>query len=180
MCVSAGNSVGEIACRRWVRGDWVKRHVVGWLERRSWILPPRWGDRRRRWSLSSGCGWLEVLCVWRWELVTDCSSFVCEKVAKSSAVIEVVVGGGGGQRRELMFWRDYACLERLLILLWKCEDLAVWTSVEKDESKDWYLVRSDGSFDLRHFLSAALSLVRFSRRTSDNRAGLKEDRTNVV
>ncbi len=24
----------------------------------------------------------------------------------------------------------------LLILLWKCEDLAVWTSAEKDESKD--------------------------------------------
>ncbi len=43
------------------------------------------------------------------------------------------------------------------------------------------LVRSDGSFDLRHFLSAALSLVRCSRRTSDNqglegaaRAGLEE------
>ncbi len=43
------------------------------------------------------------------------------------------------------------------------------------------LLRSDGSFDLRHFLSAALSLVRCSRRTSDNqglegaaRAGLDE------
>ncbi len=35
-------------------------------------------------SLSSGCGWLEVLCVWRWELVTDCSSFVCEKSGKVS------------------------------------------------------------------------------------------------
>ncbi len=29
-------------------------------------------------------------------------------------------------------------------------------------------LRTDGSFDLRHFLSAALSLVRCSRRTSDN------------
>ncbi len=41
-------------------------------------------------SLSSGCGWLEVLCVWSCELVTDCSSFVGEKSGKSSAVIEVV------------------------------------------------------------------------------------------
>ncbi len=47
-----------------------------------------------------------------------------KKVAKSSAVIEVVGGGEGGQRREL------------LILLWKCDDLAVWTSAETDESND--------------------------------------------
>ncbi len=56
----------------------------------------------------------------------------------------------------------------LLILLWKYDDLAVWTSAEKDESKDRHLFRSDGYFDLHHFLSAALRLVRFSRRTSDN------------
>ncbi len=56
-----------------------------------------------------------------------------KKVAKSSAVLEVVGGGGGGQRRELNV------LKRLCMsgaLLRKCEDLAVWTSVEKDESKD--------------------------------------------
>ncbi len=47
----------------------------------------------------------------------------------------------------------------LLILLWKYDDLAVWTSAEKDESKDGYLLRSDGSFDLHHLLSAALRLV---------------------
>ncbi len=51
-----------------------------------------------------------------------------------------------------------------MILLWKYHDLAVWTS----DFKDCYLLRSDGSFELHHFLSAALSLVRSSRRTSDN------------
>ncbi len=61
------------------------------------------------------------------------------------------------------------------------DDLAVWTSAEKDESKDLYLLRSNGSFDLHHVLSAALRLVRCSRRTLDNqglegaaRAGLEE------
>ncbi len=61
------------------------------------------------------------------------------------------------------------------------DDLAVWTSAEKDESKDLYLLRSNGSFDLHHVLSAALKLVRCSRRTSDNqglegaaRVGLEE------
>ncbi len=128
-------------------------------------------------SLSSGCGWLDVLCVWRWELVTDC--FVCEKSGKVVSCYRS--GGGGGQRRELNVLKRLRMSGALLILLWKCEDLAVWTSVEKDESNDWYLVRSNGSFDLCHFLSAALSLVRCSWRTSDNqglegaaRAGLEE------
>ncbi len=116
-------------------------------------------------SFSSGCGWLEVVCVWRWELTTDCSSFVCEKSGK---VISCYRSGGGGQRRELNVLKGLRVSWALLILLWKYEDLAVWTSAEKDESKDWYLLRSDGSFDLHHFLSAALSLVRCSRRTSDN------------
>ncbi len=50
-----------------------------------------------------------------------------------------------------------------------------------DESNDWYILRSDGSLDFCHFLSATRSLVRCSRRTSDNqglegavRAGLEE------
>ncbi len=98
-------------------------------------------------SLSSGCGWLEVLYVWRWELVTDCSSFVCEKSGKvvkaGKAVIEVVGGGGGGQRRELNVLKRLRMSGALLILLWKCEDLVVFTSVEKDESKDWYLLGSE-------------------------------------
>ncbi len=59
-----------------------------------------------------------------------------KKVAKSSAVIEVVGGGGGGQRRELNVLKRSRMSGALLILLWMCEDLAVWTSVEKDESKD--------------------------------------------
>ncbi len=132
-------------------------------------------------SFSSGCGWLVVLCVWRWELTTDCSSFVCEKSGK---VISFYRSGGrwwGGQRRELNVLKRLRMSGALWILLWKCEDLAVWTSAEKDENKDWYLLRSDGSFDLRHFLSATLSLVRCSRRTSDNQglegaahAGLEE------
>ncbi len=59
MCVSAGKSEGEIAWRRCV-GTGSKGHVVGWLERRSSVR----GQKEKR-SLSSGCGWLEVLCVWR-------------------------------------------------------------------------------------------------------------------
>ncbi len=67
------------------------------------------------------------------------------------------------------------------MLLRKYDDLAVWTSAEKDESKAWYLLRSDGSFDLYHFLSDALSFVQCSQRIPNNqeleraaRAGLEE------
>ncbi len=59
-----------------------------------------------------------------------------KKVAKSSAVIEVEGGGGGGQRRELNVLKKLCMSGALLNYLWKCEDLAVWTSAEKDESKD--------------------------------------------
>ncbi len=96
-------------------------------------------------------------------------------------MIEVVGGGEGGQRRELNVLKRLCISGALLILLWKCDDLAVWTSAEKDESNDLYILRADGSFDLRHFLSADRSLVRCSQRTSDNqglegavRAGLEE------
>ncbi len=58
-----------------------------------------------------------------------------KKVAKSSAVLEVDRGGGGGQRRELNVLKRLRMSGALLILLWKREDLAVWTSAEKDESK---------------------------------------------
>ncbi len=88
-------------------------------------------------------------------------------MAKSSAGI-VVGGGGGGQSIELNILKRLRMSGALLILLWKCEDLAVWTSAEKDESNNRYILRSDGSVDLRHFLSAARSLVRCSRRKSDN------------
>ncbi len=75
-----------------------------------------------------------------------------------------------------MFLRDYAYLEHCYgnVTIW-------WTSAEKDESNDRYILRSNRSFDFCYFLSAAQSLVRCSRRTSDNqglegavRAGLDE------
>ncbi len=59
-----------------------------------------------------------------------------KNVAKSSAVKEVVVGVEGGQRRELNVLKSLCVSDVLLILLWKYEALAVWTSAEKDESKD--------------------------------------------
>ncbi len=114
-------------------------------------------------------------------LFANCYSFFCEE---SGEVISYYRSGGrwlGGQRRELNVLKRLRVSGALLILLWKYDDLALWTSVEKDESKDWYLLRSDGLFDLHHFLSAALRLVRCSRRTLDNqelegaaRAGLEE------
>ncbi len=54
-------------------------------------------------------------------------------MAKSSAIIE---GGGGRQRRELNVLTRVRVSGALLILLWKYDDLAVWTSAEKVESKD--------------------------------------------
>ncbi len=60
------------------------------------------------------------------------------------------------------------------------------TLAEKEERSDWYTLRSVGFFDLRHTLSAALSLERCSQRTSDSqgaegvvRAGL-EDKGQTV
>ncbi len=44
-------------------------------------------------------------------------------------MIEVVGGGEGGQRRELNVLKRLRISGALLILLWKCDDLAVWTSV---------------------------------------------------
>ncbi len=125
-------------------------------------------------------GWRSCVCGGEnWLLIFLVLSV--KKMAKSSAVIEVVGGGEGGQRRELNVLKRLRMSGALLILLWKCEDLAVWTSAEKDESNDWYLLRSDGLLDLRHFLSADRSLVRCSRRSSYShglegaeRAGLEE------
>ena len=60
------------------------------------------------------------------------------------------------------------------------------TLAEKEERSDLYTLRSVVFLDLRHNLSAALSLERCSRRTSDNqgaegvvRAGL-EDKGQTV
>ncbi len=43
-------------------------------------------------------------------------------------------GGGGGQRRELNVLKILHVSDVLLILLWKYEALAVWTSAEKYEA----------------------------------------------
>ncbi len=48
----------------------------------------------------------------------------------------MVGGGGGGQRTELNVLKRLHISGALLILLWKCGDLVVWTSAEKDESND--------------------------------------------
>ncbi len=48
----------------------------------------------------------------------------------------MVGGGEGGQRREINVLKRLHVSEALLMLLWKYDDLAVWTSAEKDESKD--------------------------------------------
>ncbi len=56
----------------------------------------------------------------------------------------MVGGGEGGQRRELNVLKRLRMSGALLILLWKCEDLLVQTSAEKDESNDRYLLWSDG------------------------------------
>ncbi len=45
-------------------------------------------------------------------------------------------GDEGGQRRELDVLKRLRISGALLILLWKCDDLAVWTLAEKDESND--------------------------------------------
>ncbi len=58
-----------------------------------------------------------------------------KKVAKSSAVIDVVGGGEGGQRTELNVLKRLR-ISGALLILWKCDDLAVWTSAEKDERND--------------------------------------------
>ncbi len=53
--------LGEAVSRIGSRG-----HVVGWLERRSLDTSASVrGQKGEDGSLSSGCGWLEVLCVWR-------------------------------------------------------------------------------------------------------------------
>ncbi len=84
-------------------------------------------------SLSSGSSWLGVPCEWRGKLTTDCFSFVCKKSCK---VISCYRCGERGQRRELNVLKRLRISGALLILLWKCDDLAVWTSVEKDERND--------------------------------------------
>ncbi len=80
-------------------------------------------------SLSSGCGWLEVL------IATDCSSFVCEK---SGNVISCYRSGW-------TWWRGteeiIKCSEGIkhvwsaADLVLKCEDLAVWLQQRKMKAR---------------------------------------------
>ncbi len=63
-------------------------------------------------------------------LLIDLVLFV-NNVVKASAVKEVERGGGGEQRRELNVLKRLRVSDVLLILLWKYEALAVWTSAEK-------------------------------------------------
>ena len=51
---------------------------------------------------------------------------------------------------------------------------------ENDDSSAWNLVRSEGSFDLCHFLSAALRLVCNARRVSLSQWWDWEDRAGLV
>ncbi len=97
---------------------------------------------------------------------------------------------------ERMFWRDYACLERCWsccenVRIWQCglqqRKMKAKTDTYSGQGQGFFIchiinytgynqkwnvkkwnVRSDESFDLRHFLSAARGLVRCSWRTSDN------------
>ncbi len=77
-------------------------------------------------------------------------------------------------------------LDDPLILLWKYVLLAVETLAEKEERRDWYTLRSVGLLDLRHTLSAALSLERCSQRTSDSQGAegvvqaVQEDKGQTV
>ncbi len=124
---------------------------------------------------------LEVLCVWSCELVTDCSSFVGEKSGK---VVSCYRSGG-------RWWRGteerIKCSEEITHV-WSAVDLVVevWGFGSVDFSRERQKQRLIPSqvrliVWFAPFLSAALSLVRCSWRTSDNqglegaaRAGLEE------
>ncbi len=64
----------------------------------------------------------------------------------------MVGGGEGGQRRELNVLKILRISGALLILLWKCDDLAVWTSAEKDKSPQGCIFPTD------HLIFAIFSL----------------------
>ncbi len=88
-----------------------------------------------------------------------------KKVSKSSAVIE---GGRGWRGTE----ERIKCSEEIAHV-WSAVDLVVemyeFGSVDfsRERCELRLILTQVGSFDLRHFLSAALSLVRCSRRTSN-------------
>ncbi len=81
-------------------------------------------------GLSSGSSWSCVSGGENWLLIV--LVLFVKKVAKSSAVIDVVGDGEGGQRRELNVLKRLRISGALLILLWKCDDLAVNVEIAKN------------------------------------------------
>ncbi len=148
MCVSAGKSVGEIAWRR-CEGTGSIGHVVGWLERRSLDTSASVRGQKEKMGV-----WAVDLVGWRscvsegenWLLIVLVLS-----VEKSGKVISCYRScGRWWQRRELNVLKRLRMSGALFILLWKCEDLAVWTSAEKDESNDYRLIVWFAPFSLCH------------------------------
>ncbi len=64
----------------------------------------------------------------------------------------MVGGGERGQRRELNVLKILRISGALLILLWKCDDLSVWTSAAKEESPQGCIFPTD------HLIFAIFSL----------------------
>ncbi len=133
-------------------------------------------------SLSSGCGLLEVLCVWRWKLTTDCTSFVWKKWV---SVISCYRSCGRWWRRT----EEIIKYSEAITHVWSAVDLVVimWGFGSVDFSRRKMKATIDtfsGPTDrlISTIFSLPLrSLVRCSRRTSDNwglegavHAGLEE------
>ncbi len=123
----------EIAWRR-CEGIGSRGHVVGWLERRSLDTSASVrGQKAKKGVLAVDVvGLSSCMCGAENWLLIELVLFV-KKVAKSSMVKGVVGSVGGGQKRELNVLKRLRVSDVLLILLWKYEALAVWTSAEKDE-----------------------------------------------
>ncbi len=158
MCVSAGKSEGEIAWRRCV-GIGSKGHVVGWLERRSSVRGQK--EKMGVWAVDV-VGWRSCVCGGEnWLLIV--LGFFCEE---SGEVISYYRSGGRwwrGTEERMKCSEEIGCLERC----WSCcGNMMIWQcGLQQRKMK---AKTNDGSFDLHHFLFAALSLVRCSQRTSDN------------
>ena len=93
-----------------------------------------------------------------------------------SAVRLVAGGGDGGLSRVLKVEKSFQVSVVLLLIMNLVMNLMHLINVERffasvtldanNDSSAWSLARSAGSFDLCHFLSAVLRLVRNARRVS--------------
>ncbi len=161
-----------------MRGDWIKRACRRVLERRSVDTSASVrGQKVKRGVLTVDVvGLSSCMCgAENWLLIGLVLSV--KNVVKSSAVKEVV-GGGGGE--SWMLWRACVCQ----MCCWSCcgsmKPRQYGLQQRKMKAKtDRYLSLSDRL--ICAIFSAALSLERCSRRTSDNqglegaaRAGLEE------